>query len=109
MADFLRSKYHLVLFHGRNSTQITLYESGIVIVNIIPNAKLVFQLRDSDLCLLKLCPWLLLILAFTVAVFQSGLPQLFVFQRLCAGSVLYFLSTLIYSALFCRCAIAAAM
>lgn len=52
LAVFLRSKYHLVLFHWRNSTQITLDEPGIVIVNIIPNAKLVFQLRDSDLCLL---------------------------------------------------------
>ena len=59
MADFLRSKYHLVLFHchlvlfhWRNNTQITLHALGIVIVNIIPNAKLVFQLRDSDLCLL---------------------------------------------------------
>ena len=28
MADFLRSKYHLVLFHWRNSTQITLDEPG---------------------------------------------------------------------------------
>ena len=52
MADFLRSKYHLVLFHWRNNTQLTLHALGIVIVNIIPNAKLVFQLRDSDLCLL---------------------------------------------------------
>lgn len=37
MADFLRSKYHLVLFHWRNNTQITLHALGIVIVNIIPN------------------------------------------------------------------------
>jgi len=28
LADFLRSKYHLVLFHWRNSTQITLDEPG---------------------------------------------------------------------------------
>ena len=34
MADFLRSKYHLVLFHWRNSTQITLDEPGIVFFSV---------------------------------------------------------------------------
>ena len=37
MADFLRSKCHLVLFHWRNNPKIALYPLSVVIVNVILN------------------------------------------------------------------------
>ena len=37
MADFLRSKCHLGLFHRRNNTQIALHPLSVVIVNVIVN------------------------------------------------------------------------
>ena len=37
MADFLRSKCHLGLFHRRNNTQIALHPLSVVIVNMIVN------------------------------------------------------------------------
>ena len=41
------------------------------------HVQLVFQLRDSDLCLLQLCPRLLLILALAAPVLQPGAPFLY--------------------------------
>ena len=37
MADFLRSKCHLGLFHRRNNTKIALHPLSVVIVNVIVN------------------------------------------------------------------------
>ena len=51
MADFLRSKCHLVLFHWRNNTKIALYPLSVVIVNVIPNHPNKFLLGSKPLAI----------------------------------------------------------
>ena len=54
MADFLRRKCHLVLFHWRNNTKIALYPLGVVIVNVIPNHPNKLLLGSESLTVISL-------------------------------------------------------
>ena len=54
MADFLRSKCHLVLFHWRNNTKIALYPLGVVIVNVILNHPNKLLLGSKPLAIISL-------------------------------------------------------